>query len=112
MNDITRDMPLSLDHTEDGRYFWPARWKMLFKQIDEMGTKKKEGRRRGEVAKDKHIETCILCGDPTDMAGRADDSLYCDWKVKPPALHYEQGDEIGPLCLSCYDCLMITGFIE
>jgi len=35
MNDIIENMPLSLEHAEDGRYIWPARWKMLSKQVYE-----------------------------------------------------------------------------
>lgn len=36
------------------------------------------------------IERCCACGDPTDRAGRADDSLYTS-------------EGIGPFCSSCYD---------
>lgn len=39
------------------------------------------------------LEYCCVCGDATDRAGRADDSLYVE----------TIGDEIGPLCVRCYD---------
>jgi len=40
-------------------------------------------------------EYCNLCGEPTDKAGRSDDSIY----LKTP------GAEVGPLCNSCHNAL-------
>lgn len=39
-------------------------------------------------------EHCILCDAETGKAGRLDDSIYLD---------IPNGDEIGPLCETCYD---------
>ena len=60
---------------------------------------------------DKGIETCVLCGDPTGRAGKGEDSLYSEWAIKPPLLQYKEGEQIGPLCVSCFDCLVIVGVI-
>jgi len=60
----------------------------------------------------QEMETCVLCGDLTGKAGKGEDSLYSEWAIKPPTLHYEVGEEIGPLCASCFDCLIIVGVIS
>ena len=58
------------------------------------------------------LEMCELCGEETGMAGPMDDSIYSIWATRPPSLpSKEVGDEVGPLCTACYDCLNICGFI-
>jgi hypothetical protein len=59
------------------------------------------------------VETCVICGDETGRAGRGDDSIYAVWMISPPTLKSRKAnDEIGPLCVGCYDCLRICGFIS
>lgn len=33
MNDIKKDIPLTMEHETDARDVWPKRWETLFKQI-------------------------------------------------------------------------------
>ena len=33
MNDISENIPLSLEYSDDGRHTWPKRWETLFEQI-------------------------------------------------------------------------------
>lgn len=35
------------------------------------------------------LEYCFLCGEPTERAGRSDDSIYCNCGA-------------GPFCLDCW----------
>ena len=59
------------------------------------------------------IETCDICGDPTGRAGKVEDSLYGEWTINPPRLpSKKQGEEAGPFCANCYDCLFIVGLIQ
>lgn len=60
---------------------------------------------------DQKAEACTLCGELTGKAGRGDDSLYGEWTIKPPLLHYVKGEVVGPLCPSCFDCLTIVGAV-
>jgi hypothetical protein len=40
--------------------------------------------------KDRPLEECVKCGDPTGKAGPGDGSLYCE------------RDDKGPYCDECY----------
>ncbi len=60
------------------------------------------------------VERCQLCGDLTDRAGRADDSIYRDaaLRIVIGMMRFEPGDEIGPLCEACRDSLQQLKVIE
>jgi len=48
-------------------------------------------------------EFCIICDEPTGNAGKGDGSIYGLLMVDH--LGRPRGDEIGPLCDSCFDKL-------
>ena len=53
------------------------------------------------------LEICCLCGCPTERAGRADDSIYSDvvLSFRIDSLTFEPGNEVGPLCVECWQAL-------
>lgn len=59
---------------------------------------------------DLQLERCCLCDDPTERAGRADDSIYLE--VLEDYEGYKRGDEIGPLCVECLGELEDLGVIR
>lgn len=60
------------------------------------------------------LETCVICDNNTDKAGKQDDSLYSTWNITAQIKNLEtnKGEEIGPLCMGCYSCLDAIGLLE
>jgi hypothetical protein len=58
-----------------------------------------EGRDQDKEGNDmsNRIERCSQCNEPTERAGRADDSIYL--ATGTPA-------EIGPLCITCFNTIL------
>ena len=50
------------------------------------------------------LEYCCECDNPTERAGRSEDSIYADFMIG--------GDEIGPLCWKCYENLVAAKIIK
>ena len=61
----------------------------------------------------QEIESCIICGGLTGKTSKEEPSLCGKWKHQLPGLPTKNiGDEVGPLCPGCYDCLHIVGLIQ
>ncbi len=43
------------------------------------------------MSQNRGLEICVVCAEPTERAGRADDSLFCEVC------------DGGPFCASCFD---------
>lgn len=53
-------------------------------------------------------ELCILCDEPTGKAGACEDSIF----VVLDGLPFNTGQEVGPICETCYDKLKSKGAIN
>lgn len=54
-------------------------------------------------------EICYWCDEPTERAGRSDDSIYAE--VLNFIGFHKAGDEIGPLCQPCYHSMVHLGIV-
>lgn len=59
---------------------------------------------------EQELEYCYLCGEPTGRAGKDDDSIYVE--LTRNFLEYTEGDEIGGLCIDCYEALRQLGLVK
>jgi len=89
-----------------------ARWAAMVSQLIRQDYEDRKTRKEKPM-----LEYCCECDEPTERAGRADDSIYVellrDWHrgggdgpIEPA------GTEIGPLCLSCYVAMRDEGLVE
>jgi len=64
------------------------------------------------------IETCCVCSEPTERAGRSDDSIYAiaqqTFPLSPNGVDsiIFEGEEVGPLCKDCYTRMENLGLLE
>lgn len=56
------------------------------------------------------LEYCEICDEETGGAGRLDDSIFAELKTE--FFGKEKGDEVGPLCLICYESFLRLGLID